>query len=161
MKKLAAAYAIESLGLSKRRACLLTGISSSVYRYQSKQGDDDILRLRMRELAGERKRLGSPRLHIMLKREDDAGIVDCSAHTERKGQSRRQTAVTPGWEQPSQPGGFAIGTEIIIYYYGGLPHFHYNKRVKSGKLLGNASAVNLPKIGLISQEFPTFRLPEI
>ena len=37
-EKLVAAYAIESLGLSERRASLLTGISPSVYRYKSKQG---------------------------------------------------------------------------------------------------------------------------
>ena len=77
---MAAAYAIESLGLSERRACLLTGVSSSVYRYQSKQGDDDILRRRVRELAAERKRFGSPRLHIMLKRE---GLVVNHKRTER------------------------------------------------------------------------------
>ena len=80
MKKLAAAYAIESLGLSERRACLLTGISPSVYWYKPKQGDDDVLRRRMRELAGERKRFGSPRLHIMLKRE---GLVINHKRTER------------------------------------------------------------------------------
>jgi hypothetical protein len=59
---MAAAYAIESLGLSERKACLLTGISPSVYRYKSKQGDDAVLRRRMRELAWERKRFGSPRV---------------------------------------------------------------------------------------------------
>jgi putative transposase len=48
---------------------LLVGVSPSVYRYEAKQGNDDVLRQRMRELAGERKRFGSPRLHIMLKRE--------------------------------------------------------------------------------------------
>ena len=58
---MAAAYAIESLGLSERRACLLTCVSPSVYRYQAKQGDD-ALRLRMRELAEERKRFGSPQV---------------------------------------------------------------------------------------------------
>ena len=77
---MAAAYAIESLGLSERRACLLTGISPSVYRYKSKQGDDAVLRRRMRELAWERKRFGSPRLHIMLKRE---GLVINHKRTER------------------------------------------------------------------------------
>ena len=66
---MAAAYATESLGLSERRACLLTGVSPSVYRHQPKQGGDDVQRLRMGELAGERERFGSPRLHIMLKRE--------------------------------------------------------------------------------------------
>ena len=66
---MAAAYAIESLGLSERRICLLTGVSPSVYRYKAKQGDDDVLCRRMRELAGERTRFGGPRLHMMLKRE--------------------------------------------------------------------------------------------
>ena len=76
---MAASYAIESLGLSERRACLLTGVSPSVYRYRSGRGDDDALRRRMRELAGERKRFGSPRLHIMLKRE---GLVVNHKRTE-------------------------------------------------------------------------------
>ncbi len=61
---------MESLGLSERKACQLTGISPSVYRYRSNRCDDGVLRRRMRELAGERKRFGSPRWHIMLKRED-------------------------------------------------------------------------------------------
>ena len=79
VRKMAVAYAIESLGLSERKACLLTGITPSVYRYRSKQGDD-VPRLRMRELAGERKRFGSSRLHIMLKRE---GLVVNHKRTER------------------------------------------------------------------------------
>jgi putative transposase len=63
-------FARESLGLSERRACLLTGVSPSVYRYQPKEGNDEALRKRMREIAAQRKRFGSPRLHIMLKREN-------------------------------------------------------------------------------------------
>ena len=74
------AYATESLGLSERKACGLTGISPSVYRYRSRRCDDSVLRSRMRELAGERKRFGSPRLHIMLKRE---GLVINHKRTER------------------------------------------------------------------------------
>jgi dTDP-4-amino-4,6-dideoxygalactose transaminase len=38
---MAAGYAIEGLGLSERRSCLLTGVSPSVYRYESKRDDDD------------------------------------------------------------------------------------------------------------------------
>ena len=48
--------------------------------YQSKQGDDHFLRIRMRELAGERKRFGSTRLHVMLERE---GLVINHKRTER------------------------------------------------------------------------------
>ena len=60
VRKMAASYAFEGLGLSERRACLLTGVSPSVYRYRPERGDDDALRRRMRELAGERKRLAVP-----------------------------------------------------------------------------------------------------
>ena len=77
---MAVKYATESLGLSERKACQLAGISPSIYRYRSLRGDDSDLRLRMRELAGERKRFGSPRLHIMLKRE---GLVVNHKRTER------------------------------------------------------------------------------
>ena len=59
----------ESLGLSERKACLLVNISVSECRYQPRKADDSALRQRLRELAGQRKRFGSPRLHIMLRRE--------------------------------------------------------------------------------------------
>jgi len=62
-------HARESLGLSERKACELVNISASVYHYRTKEGNDNVLRERMRELADERKRFGSPRLHILLKRE--------------------------------------------------------------------------------------------
>jgi len=66
--------------LSERKACLLVNILASVYRYRLKMGNDDNLRQRLRELAGQRKRFGSPRLHIMLKRE---GLVINHKQTER------------------------------------------------------------------------------
>ena len=69
-----------SLGLSERRACLLVNISTSVYRYKPRPGNDEALRKRLRELAEERKRFGSPRLHILLKRE---GLVINHKRTER------------------------------------------------------------------------------
>jgi putative transposase len=49
---------------------LLVNISVSAYRYRPKTDNDETLRHRLRELAGQRKRFGSPRLHIMLKREN-------------------------------------------------------------------------------------------
>ncbi len=48
----------------------MVNISVSAYRYRPKKDNDDALRHRLRELAGQRKRFGSPRLHIMLKREN-------------------------------------------------------------------------------------------
>jgi putative transposase len=48
--------------------------------YRPYRPDDSMLRQRLRELAGQRKRFGSPRLHIMLKRE---GLVVNHKRTER------------------------------------------------------------------------------
>ena len=39
---------------------MLTGVSPSVYRYEAKRGNDDELRTRMRELAGEGSDLAVP-----------------------------------------------------------------------------------------------------
>jgi putative transposase len=55
--------------LSERRACRLVNVLTSVYRYRPKLDNDDALRHRLRELAEQRRRFGSPRLHILLKRE--------------------------------------------------------------------------------------------
>ena len=59
---------------------MLVNISTSVYHYQPKPDNDAAIRQRLRELAGQRKRFGSPRLHIMLKRE---GLVINHKRTER------------------------------------------------------------------------------
>lgn len=59
---------------------MLINISTSVYRYRPKPDNDFSLRQRLRELAGQRKRFGSPRLHLLLKRE---GLVINHKHTER------------------------------------------------------------------------------
>lgn len=69
-----------SLGLSIRKACALVDLSRTVYRHESQREDDTTVRQRLRELAGERKRFGSPRLHILLKRE---GLVINHKRTER------------------------------------------------------------------------------
>jgi putative transposase len=44
-------------------------LSRTAYDYRPHREDDSVLRSKMREIAGQRKRFGSPRLHIMLKRE--------------------------------------------------------------------------------------------
>jgi len=80
VKRLAVSRIRERLGLSERKACLLVNLSTSVYRYQPKPGNDEQLRKRLRELAEQRKRFGSPRLHILLKRE---GLVVNHKKTER------------------------------------------------------------------------------
>jgi len=59
---------------------MLVDLSRTVYAYQSRREDDTPLRQRLRDLATQRKRFGSPRLHIMLKRE---GLVINHKRTER------------------------------------------------------------------------------
>jgi putative transposase len=77
---LAVSHVIESLGLSERKACSLVNISVPVYRYKPKPDNDEHIRKRLHELAEQRRRFGSPRLHIMLKRE---GLVVNHKKTER------------------------------------------------------------------------------
>jgi putative transposase len=62
-------WAIEDKGYSQRRACGLVGIDPRVYRYRSTRPDDAALRIRLKELASERRRFGYRRLHLLLKRE--------------------------------------------------------------------------------------------
>ena len=65
----AVAHAQSAFGLSERRACGLVGISRRVARYCSARPDDAPLRLRLRELAAERRRFGYRRLGYLLARE--------------------------------------------------------------------------------------------
>jgi len=77
---MAVSHVTVSLGLSVRKACVLVNLSRTVYGYVSRREDDTTLRQKLRDLAAERKRYGSPRLHIMLKR---AGLVVNHKRTER------------------------------------------------------------------------------
>jgi putative transposase len=51
------------------RACGLIGISRSLYAYRPKRPDDAKLKQRLAELAGEKRRYGYRRLHVLLRRE--------------------------------------------------------------------------------------------
>ena len=62
-------WAIRERGYSQRQACRLAGIDPRVYRYRSARPDDAAIRIRLRELASERRRFGYRRLHILLGRE--------------------------------------------------------------------------------------------
>ena len=55
---------------SERRACLLVGISRSVFRYQVQPGNDEDLRGRLKQLAGQYPRYGYKLLHRIVKREE-------------------------------------------------------------------------------------------
>ncbi len=56
-------------GFSERRACRLSGVNRSAWQYEPLRGKDDAVRLRMREIANERRRFGYRRLAILLRRE--------------------------------------------------------------------------------------------
>ena len=62
-------WAMKEKRYSQRRACRLIGIDPRVFRYRSTRPDDEGVRARLRELAGERRRFGYRRLHILLVRE--------------------------------------------------------------------------------------------
>ena len=68
-RRSAAAHAGEKFELSERRACSIIGISRRVLRYRSRRPDDAAIRVRMRELALQRRRFGYRRLGILLARE--------------------------------------------------------------------------------------------
>jgi putative transposase len=55
--------------LGVTRACGLIGISRSLYRYTSRRPDDTALTERLTALAGQKRRYGYRRLHVLLCRE--------------------------------------------------------------------------------------------
>ena len=62
-------YVMASHALGLTRACGLMGISRSLYRYASKRPYDKALKERLCELAGQKRRYGYRRLHVLLCRE--------------------------------------------------------------------------------------------
>lgn len=54
---------------SQRRACRLVGIDPKTWRYASRRPAEEAARLRLRELAAERRRFGYRRVQILLNRE--------------------------------------------------------------------------------------------
>jgi putative transposase len=59
----------EAHGISERRACSIIGADRSAMRYRHRRSDDAAIRLRLKELAGERRRFGWRRLKLLLERE--------------------------------------------------------------------------------------------
>jgi len=55
--------------LSQRRACGLMGLYRATCRYRKRRGEDERLRVRLRELAEARRRFGYRRLQVLLERE--------------------------------------------------------------------------------------------
>jgi len=66
-KREAVAHAVETHGVSQRRACQVVGADRTTIRYSSRRPDEGALRTRLRELAAERRRFGYRRLHVLLR----------------------------------------------------------------------------------------------
>lgn len=62
-------YSKEKFSLSERRACRAITIPRSTIRYKRRLSSDEGVRMRLKELASQRRRFGSPRLTVLLKRE--------------------------------------------------------------------------------------------
>lgn len=73
-------HIISCFGLSQRRASRLIGLSRNILRYEPVPDEDEKLRIRMKEIAEQRRRFGCRRLHVLLKRE---GLVVNHKRTER------------------------------------------------------------------------------
>jgi putative transposase len=58
--------------MSERRACQVIRADRKMVRYRSRRPADDALRQRLRELAGEQRRFGYRRLHVLLRHEGHA-----------------------------------------------------------------------------------------
>ncbi|MDQ6735955.1 MAG: hypothetical protein M3Z35_17885 [Nitrospirota bacterium] len=59
---------VERFGLSQRPVCRLIGLDRNTLRYRSRHTDDQGLRVRMREMAAVKRRYGSPRIYVRLRR---------------------------------------------------------------------------------------------
>ena len=62
-------WAMIEKNYSQRRACELVGIEPKTHRYKPVRPDDAAIRRRLKELAGQRRRFGYRRLHLLLERE--------------------------------------------------------------------------------------------
>ena len=65
----------EESRVSERRACGLLRMHRGSCRYRRRKRNDAALRVRLREIAGERPRFGYRRLHRMLRREQENGTA--------------------------------------------------------------------------------------
>lgn len=65
----AVAQAVQTHEVSQRRACQIIGTDRATIRYRSRRRDDGAVRVRLRELAAERRRFGYRRLHVLLRLE--------------------------------------------------------------------------------------------
>jgi putative transposase len=68
-RRAAVTAAREAHGISERRACSIIAADRSAIRYRHRRADDAAPRMRLKELAAERRRFGWRRLKLLLERE--------------------------------------------------------------------------------------------
>ena len=76
VKREAVAHLQAVMGLSERRACTIVNADRKMVRYQSRRPADTELRLRLRELANERRRFGYRRLFVLLRQEGEPSGIN-------------------------------------------------------------------------------------
>ena len=91
--RLAVRHAIDVHSYSERRACQLTEMNRRTFRRPPGPECDAELRIRLRGLAEEHRRFGSPRLQILLRRSECIGRKGCP-----------QTQAPPQADKPSASG---------------------------------------------------------
>jgi len=117
-------------GLGVTRACGLVGISRSLYAYRSRRPDSASLRQRICDLAGEKRRYGYRRIHVLLRREGwpvnrkrtyrlyrDAGLAVRRRKRKRIGPFERKplpspTAVNLSWSMDFVSDGLCNGRKV-------------------------------------------------
>ncbi len=75
-KRAAVAHLQTLMGLSERRACSIVSADRTMVRYRSRRPPDAELRVRLRELANERRRFGYRRLFVLLRREGEPSGIN-------------------------------------------------------------------------------------
>lgn len=116
--------------LSERRACGLMNISTSVLRYRPRPDTSGLLHERIVSLAGQRRRFGYRRIHVLLKREGwhinvkrvyrlyrDAGLAVRKRGRKRIGLTERVPLLLPeipnhAWSMDFVHDGLADGRRI-------------------------------------------------
>jgi putative transposase len=68
-RRLAVVEARDAASISERKACRYLGVARSTIQYRSRRPSNRALRDRIKELAGQRRRWGYRRLHVLLERE--------------------------------------------------------------------------------------------
>ncbi len=75
-KREAVAHLRGAMEMSERRACTIIAADRTMIRYRSRRPPDSVLRLRLRDLANQRRRFGYRRLFILLRREGEPSGIN-------------------------------------------------------------------------------------